>query len=52
MSQVVISIKFILFKEMAVKGACFLFPANFNTNITPINIALCILEKKIKLRVP
>ena len=48
-SQVVISIKFTLFKEMAVKGACFLFPANFNTNITPINITLCILGKKNKI---
>ena len=30
MSWVVILIKFAFFKEMAVKGACFYFPVNFN----------------------
>ena len=30
MSQIVISIKFALFKEMAVQGARFSFPVNFN----------------------
>ena len=30
----------------------FLFQFTLTINITPINIALCIVEKKIKLRVP
>ena len=51
MSYVVIWIKFALFKEMVVQGACFSFPVNFNNLCNPINITLCILEKNIKLRV-
>ena len=35
MSQVVIWIKLALFKEMAVQGACFSFPVNFNNLYKP-----------------
>ena len=46
MSQVVIWIDFALFKEWHCREQVFLLQLTLTINITPINITLCILEKK------
>ena len=51
MSKVVMRDEFALFKEVAVyREDVFLFQLILTINITPINIKLCILEKKYKIK--